>query len=117
MNREPREVEIKPELLTSALGTCTAITLRMYADRKRWPLDAVEIHLRHDKIRGDDGQVAGNRAARIDHINMLISLRGGLTAEQRRRLLEIANRCPVHRTLLGEVKIYTALAEQYGGSR
>jgi putative redox protein len=101
------------ELLTSALGACTAITLRMYADRKQWPLDGVAIRLRHKNL----GSVTGNEtgSGRIDQIDIAISLRGALDAEQRRRLLEIADKCPVHKTLLGEVKIATRLAEQGTG--
>ena len=100
------------ELLTSALGACTVITLRMYADRKRWPLEAVAIRLRHEKIRIEDREGGAGSPASIDHIHMAISLRGALDAEQRRRLLEIADKCPVHKTLLGEVKIATHLEEQ-----
>lgn len=98
------------ELLTSALGACTAITLRMYADRKQWPLDGVAIRLRHEKIQAGDGNETG--LGKVDHVDIAISLRGALDDEQRRRLLEIADKCPVHKTLLGEVKIAIRLAEQ-----
>ena len=100
------------ELLTSALGACTVITLRMYADRKHWPLDAVTIRLRHKKIRADDRGGVAEGLGLIDHIDMAISLQGTLDDEQRQRLLEIADKCPVHRTLLGGVKIETHLDEQ-----
>ncbi len=100
------------ELLNSALGACTVITLRMYADRKRWPLDEVEIRLQHEKRQVDDGRDAVQGSTKIDHFDVVIRLHGALSAEQRQRLLEIAERCPVHKTLLGGVKIATRLAEE-----
>jgi uncharacterized OsmC-like protein/alpha-beta hydrolase superfamily lysophospholipase len=98
-------------LLTSALGACTAITLRMYADRKQWPLDAVEVRLRHAKIQAGDGDASEKNTGEIDHFDIVIGLRGALDAEQRRRLMEIAAKCPVHKTLLKEVMITTRLGE------
>jgi uncharacterized OsmC-like protein/alpha-beta hydrolase superfamily lysophospholipase len=94
------------ELLTSALGACTAITLRMYADRKQWPLDAVQVRLRHQKMHAGD---CGENAGKMDHVDVVIGLQGALDDRQRLRLLEIARKCPVHRTLLEEVKITTRL--------
>jgi uncharacterized OsmC-like protein/alpha-beta hydrolase superfamily lysophospholipase len=99
------------ELLTSALGACTAITLRMYANRKHWPLEAVEVRLRHAKIHAGDCEDCEKGGGKIDHIDIVIGLRGALDAEQRRRLVEIADKCPVHRTLLEKVKITTRLEE------
>jgi len=99
------------ELLTSALGACTAITLRMYADRKQWPLDGVTIRIRHHKLRTDDRADERQGASIADHMELAVSLHGTLDAAQRRRLLEIAERCPVHKTLSGEVKINTRLLE------
>ena len=98
-------------LLTSALGACTAITLRMYADRKQWPLEAVEVRLHHAKIQAGDGSASEKETGKIDHFDIVIGLRGALDAEQRQRLMEIAAKCPVHKTLLKEVLITTRLEE------
>lgn len=99
------------DLLLAALGACTAITLRMYADRKQWPLDAVQLRLRHEKIHADDCEDCEKKAGKIDHIDMAMDLHGPLDAAQCQRLVEIADRCPVHKTLLEEVKITTRLRE------
>lgn len=95
------------EFLLSALGACTSMTLRMYADRKNIPLTGVEVKLTHQKIHAEDCQECENKKGMVDHIKKEIRLKGDLTIEQKNRLLEIADKCPVNRTLLSEVKIKT----------
>lgn len=98
------------DYLVAALGACTAITVRMYADRKRWPLESVTVRLDHQRIHAKDCEECETKEGRIDRIEREIELAGPLEKEQRRRLLEIANRCPVHRTLESEVVVETYLA-------
>lgn len=99
------------ELLAAALGACTAMTLRMYADRKGWPLEAAEVRLDHHKVHCDDCGRPDNPASRIDRFTRRIRLEGSLDPDQRGRLLEIADRCPVHRTLHGSVEVVTTLVD------
>jgi putative redox protein len=98
-------------LLTSALGACTAITLRMYADRKQWPLDGISVRLSHDKIHAQDCAECETKVGKLDKFEREITLSGALSAEQKQRLLEIANKCPVHQTLESEVIIETRLKQ------
>lgn len=97
------------ELLLTALGACTAMTIQMYANRKRWPLEAVRVRLMHEKIQAEDCLVCETKEGLVERIEREILLRGNLTDEQRQRLLEIANKCPVHRTLTSEIRIETRL--------
>jgi putative redox protein len=99
------------EHLLAALGTCTAMTLRMYAGRKKLPLEHVEVSLRHHREHSQDCADCDDGAVRIDVLERDIHLRGGLSPEQRQRLLQIADRCPVHRTLEGPLAVRTRLAD------
>jgi uncharacterized OsmC-like protein len=95
------------DLLLSALGACTSMTVGMYARRKAWPLEEVTVHLRHSKIYAADCAECEAREGMLDRIERDIHFAGPLTDEQRSKLLEIANKCPVHRTLTSEVAIQT----------
>ena len=97
------------DFLLAGLGACTSMTLRMYADRKRWPLQGVTVSLSHDKIHATDCAECETRVGRVDRIERRIELVGPLDDAQRQRLLEIANMCPVHRTLKSEISITSTL--------
>lgn len=99
------------EHLLAALGACTAMTLRMYANRKKLPLEQVEVSLFHERNYLDDADHAEDGNAQVERLVRRIQLGGPLTAEQRQRLLEIADKCPVHRTLLNQPQIVTELVE------
>ncbi len=99
------------DYLTAALGSCTSMTIRMYADRKGWPLESVSVWLKHQKIHAQDCEECESKTGKIDLIEREIELTGPLDKEQRQRLLEIADRCPVHRTLHSEVVVKTKLKE------
>ena len=113
---EPKEVggtESGPtpyDLLLGALGACTSMTLRMYADRKQFPLEGVRVRLRYSKIHALDCAQCETKVGKIDHIDREIEVLGPLTEEQRLRLLEMADRCPVHRTMISEIDIVTKLS-------
>lgn len=99
------------EFLLAALGTCTSMTLRMYAETKKLPLERVAVRLVHRKIHAQDCAECETREGKIDQIEREITLEGPLSDEQRARLLEIANKCPVHRTLTSEIRIVSRLAD------
>ena len=98
------------ELLLAALGACTAMTLRLYADRKKLPLVRTQVRLRHSRIYAKDCAECETKEGMIDRIDRAITLEGDLSAEQRARLMEIADKCPVHRTLQSEIDIRTTEA-------
>lgn len=97
------------ELLTAGLGACTAMTLQMYARRKKWPLENVTVHLAHYKNHAADCEDMENPKSKIDHFDRIVEIQGALDDQQRQKLLEIANKCPVHKTLHAPVKINTSL--------
>ena len=96
------------ELLLMSLGACTSMTLRLYADRKGWPLERVTVRLSHAKVHATDCEDCEDRNVMIDRIERRIALAGALDAEQRARLMQIADRCPVHRSLSSKIVIRTA---------
>jgi len=98
------------ELLLMSLGACTSMTLRLYATRKALPLEHVVVRLRHSKVHAEDCANCETKAAMIDRIDRAIELVGALDEAQRTRLLQIAEMCPVHRTLSAKIDIRTTLA-------
>lgn len=97
------------DLLLAGLGACTSMTVRMYADRKGWRLERVQVTLRHSRIHVRDCADCETSTGFIDHIDRDVELAGDLDDSQRQRLLQIAERCPVHQTLTSEVHIATSL--------
>jgi len=99
------------QLLSAGLGACTSMTVRMYARRKGWPLEHVAVDISHDKIHAQDCADCPDKTAKIDVFQRTIRLDGPLDADQRAKLMAIADRCPVHRTMEGTIKIETVLAD------
>jgi putative redox protein len=95
------------DLLAAALGACTTMTLQMYARRKKWPLDEAVVRIRHSKVHAIDEEQCENAAAKMDRLDRAVELVGDLSEEQRARLIEIANKCPVHKTLEAGVVVET----------
>jgi putative redox protein len=95
------------DLLLAALGACTSMTVALYARRKQWPLESVRVRLRHERIHAADCADCETKQGMLDRIERDVELAGPLDAEQRARLIEIANKCPVHRTLTSEIVIRT----------
>jgi putative redox protein len=99
------------ELLLAALGSCTSMTLRMYANHKKLDLEAIEVTLRHSRVHLDDCETCDDKNTLVDKIDREIKLVGRLDNDQRKRLLEIADKCPVHKTLVNEIVIETKLTQ------
>lgn len=99
------------QLVAAGLGACTSMTIRMYARQKKIPLDSVQVDVSHSKVHAQDCEGCQTNNGKIDQFERNILLSGSLTAEQRKRLLEIADKCPVHKTLESEIKIVTSLQE------
>lgn len=97
------------DLLLAALGSCTSMTISLYARRKQWPLEEVRVRLTHSRIHAADCENCETQVGLLDRIDRGIALLGELSDEQRARLLEIANKCPVHRTLISEIDVRTSL--------
>jgi len=95
------------DLVLAGLGACTSMTLRLYADHKRLPLDRVSVELKHSRIHAADCETCETKEGKVNRIDRVVSLTGQLDADQRKRLLEIADKCPVHRTLTSEIDIRT----------
>ena len=95
------------DLVLAGLGACTSMTLRLYAERKAVPLDRVTVRLGHSRIHAVDCENCETKEGMIDRIDRVITLAGDLNEEQRKRLIEIADKCPVHRTLTSEIDIRT----------
>ncbi len=99
------------DYLVAALGACTSMTIRMYADRKQWPVDSIVVRLKHRKIHAVDCEQCESKAGKIDYIEREVEVNGPLTEEQRKRLMEIADKCPVHRTLHSRIAVKSWLKE------
>ena len=99
------------QLLSSGLGACTNMTIRMYAKLKKLPLESVSVDIQHGKIHAQDCEDCTDNKQKIDQFTRTIQLIGPLSDEQRAKLLSIADKCPVHRTLASQTKIVTQLVK------
>lgn len=102
------------DLLLAALGTCTSMTIGLYARRKQWPLAGVRVRLTHRKVHAHDCAECETKTGMLDLIEREVELDGSLDEAQRTRLLDIANKCPVHRTLSSEIRVQTHLRADAG---
>ncbi|SES93786.1 OsmC family protein [Hymenobacter actinosclerus] len=99
------------DLLLSALGACTAITLRLYASRKQWPLEGIEVRLRHGRVHEQDCEKCEEPGHMLEQVDKELRLLGPLTPEQRKRLEIISSKCPVQKTLQASLRIVTTVVE------
>lgn len=99
------------DLLLSALGACTAITLRLYASRKQWPLEGVEVRLRHGRVHAQDCEQCEEAGQMLEQVDKELHLLGPLTPAQRQRLETVSSKCPVQKTLQASLRIVTTLAD------
>lgn len=95
------------DLILAALGSCTSMTIGLYARKRRWPVEKITVSLSHSKIHAKDCDDCETKDGRIDRIEMEIHLDGKLTDEQRAKLMEVAGKCPIHQTLTSEINIKT----------
>ena len=93
------------DYLLAALGSCTSMTVGLYARKKQWPLEEVKVSLHHSRIHAKDCGDCDTKVGMLDRIGLQIDLQGNLSDEQRAKLMEVAHKCPVHRTLTSEIKI------------
>ena len=98
------------DLLLAALGACTAITLRLYASRKQWPLEGIEVHLRHGRVHAQDCEQCEDSGQMLEQIEKELRLLGPLTPEQRQRLEVVSAKCPVQKTLQASLRIVTTVS-------
>lgn len=96
------------DFLLASLGSCVAMTLRMYADRKGWPLEEVEVHLSQQRVHAEDCEHCDSADGYVHVIEKKLIFKGDLTADQHKRLLEISDKCPVNKTLMHEIVINTS---------
>ena len=99
------------DFVLAGLGACTSMTMRLYAERKSLPLERVTVTLTHSRIHAEDCAECETKLGMLDQIDRVIAMEGALDAEQRKRLMEIADKCPVHHTLTSEVRIVTHAAD------
>ncbi len=104
------------DYLLAALGVCTSMTVGLYARRKQWPLEKIVVSLRHSRIHAKDCEECETKEGMLDRIDTEIEMTGSLTAEQHAKLMEIAAKCPVHRTLKSEINIRLQPAEKSSAS-